>query len=148
MVEGRAFGVDDEFCGFWFFESRVFAGEVFHAACVGFCVESFDVAAFAFFEAGADVDFVEVGAADDFASGGAECAFWGDERDEGDDAGVGEEFGDFGDAADILLSVFVGEAEIFVETGANGIAVEHLDGVALLVELVLEGDGEGGFSRS
>ena len=60
----------------------------------GFGVEAFDVALFAGFVAGLDVNFEEV-VAEQSAGEVAEFAAWGDGGDEGDDALGDEDLGDF-----------------------------------------------------
>ena len=72
-----------------------------------------------------------------------------DERRDGDGGAVGEQFGDFGDAADVFFAVFGREAEVLVEAEADVVAVEAVGGeVERLAEKSLfEGDGDGGFTR-
>jgi hypothetical protein len=47
-----------------------------------------------------------------------------DEGDEHDQAGIGHQLGDFGDAADVFHAIGIGEAEIAVEAVADIVAVE------------------------
>ena len=142
------FGVDAEVGrgGFGFFEDGIAAGEVGDAAFLGFFVEAFGVAGLAGGEAGVDVDFEEIVGAHDLAGEGAERPIRADERAEGDEAAVDEEFGDFGDAADVFAAVVFGEAEAGIEAGAEVIAVEEDGGAALGVEGSFEEVGEGAFS--
>ena len=60
-----------------------------------------------------------------------------------DDAGVGEQLGDLADAADVLLAVGGGEAEVLVQAVADVVAVEHVGELAALHQGVLEREGDG-----
>lgn len=71
----------------------------------------------------------------------------GDEAGDCDSGAVGEEFGDLGDAADVLIAVFFREAEVFVEAEADVVAVEAVGGEAEVEEVLLEGGCDGGFAR-
>jgi hypothetical protein len=46
-----------------------------------------------------------------------------DEGGNGDGVGVGEELGNFRDAADVLVAVGLAEAEVFVQAEADVVAV-------------------------
>ena len=71
-----------------------------------------------------------------------------DERGDCNGGAVGEELGDFGDAADVLIAVFFGEAQVFVKAEADVVAVQAVSVDSTVVkELVLELDGNGGFAR-
>lgn len=71
-----------------------------------------------------------------------------DERGDCNGGAVGEELGDFGDAADVLIAVFFGEAQVFVKAEADVVTVEAVGvDAAVTEELVLEFDGDGGFAR-
>ena len=70
----------------------------------------------------------------------------GDEGGDGDDAGLGEQGGDLADAADVLVTIFGGEAEVLAQPVANVVAVEDEGGVALADEAALDGIGERGFT--
>ena len=72
----------------------------------------------------------------------------GDEGGQGDETGVGHQRGHFAHPADILLAVFVAEAQVLVEAVADIVAVQQIGVVALMGENLLQGAGEGGFSRS
>jgi len=130
------------------FVGVVDAGEVFDLACSCFFVEAFGVAGFAEFYWGVDEAFeeFEVCVLVDFSDLVAVGLVGGDERANGDDACVGEEFGDLADSSDVFLAVFGGEAEVVVEPVADIVAVESVGEVACLYECVFEGDGDGGFS--
>jgi len=119
---------------------------LFDGAAFCFGVEAFDVAGAAGVEVGFDEDFVEVVFADDLASEGAEGLGGGDEGAERDDAGVAEEPGDFGGAAEVFAAVVVAEAEAAVEACAEEVAVEESGEVAFFVEGFFDGGGEGAFA--
>ena len=71
-----------------------------------------------------------------------------DGRGDDDGAGLCEFRGDEGDAADVAVAVFAGEAEFGGELGADGFAEEQRDGAAaLLVERYVEGAGDGVLPR-
>ena len=71
-----------------------------------------------------------------------------DERGDCDGGAVGEELGDFGDAADVLIAVFFGEAQVFVKAEADVVTVEAVGvDAAVTEELVPKFDGDGGFAR-
>ena len=61
-------------------------------------------------------------------------------------AGIDHQLRDFGDAADILDAVGIGEAEIAVEAVADIVAVEQIGDVALGMELLLDEIGDGRFA--
>lgn len=70
-----------------------------------------------------------------------------DERGDCDRGAVGEELGDFGDAADVLVAVFLGEAQVLVEAETDVVAVEAVGvDAAVVEELALEFDGDSGFA--
>ena len=100
-------------------EGRFLAGEVGDEALLRFAIEALDVALLAGLEGAFDVDFEEVFRADDLAGELAERFLGRDEGVEADEAGLEEELGDFGDAADVFLAVGVGETEAPVEAVAE-----------------------------
>ena len=63
-------------------------------------------------------------------------------------AGVGEQLGHLADAADVLLAVGGGEAQVLVQAVADVVAVEHVGQVAALDQGVLEGEGDGALARA
>lgn len=77
----------------------------------------------------------------------AVCPVGRDEGGDGDGGRVGEELGDFGDAADVLVAVLLGEAEVLVEAEADVVAVETVGGDAKVQQVLLEGRGHGGLAR-
>lgn len=71
-----------------------------------------------------------------------------DERGNRDRGAVGEQFGDLCNAADVLVAVLLGEAQVFVEAEADVVAVQAVGvHVAVTEELVLEFDSDGRFAR-
>lgn len=70
-----------------------------------------------------------------------------DEAGDGDGAAVGEQLGDLGDAANVLVAVLLGEAEVLVQAEAHVVAVEAVGGHAQVQEVLLQGGGDGGFAR-
>jgi len=50
----------------------------------------------------------------------------GDEGGQYDQPGVGHEFGDFGDAADVFGAVLIAKAEVAVQAVADVVAVEQI----------------------
>jgi hypothetical protein len=70
-----------------------------------------------------------------------------DEGGDGDGGRVGEELGYLGDAADVLVAVLLGEAEVLVEAEADVVAVEAVGGHAEVQEVLLQGGGNGGLAR-
>ncbi len=130
------------------FVGVVDAGEAFDLACSCFFVEAFGIAGLADFYWGVDEDFEEGEACVlvDFSDLVAVGLVRGDEAGDGDEACVGEEFGDFADSSDVFYSVVGGEGEVVVEAVADVVAVESVGEVAGLYECVFEGDGDGGFS--
>ena len=67
-------------------------------------------------------------------------------RDEGDDddqPGIGHQLRHFGDAADVLDAVLVGEAEVAVEPVADIVAVEDVGVAARRVQLLFQQVGDG-----
>ncbi len=121
------------------------AGELLHLARLHLRVEALRIALRAGLVGGPDIDLEEVVVADDPAGEPAQFVVRGDEGGDDDDAAVGEEFRDLGDAADVLEAVLVGEAEIAVQPDAHVVAVEHLDEPARGVEFAFETVGKGAF---
>ena len=60
--------------------------------------------------------------------------------------GIGEQFCDFGDAADVFGAVGRGEAEVLIEAEADVVAIEAVGGEGVLEEVLFEGGGDGGFA--
>ncbi len=140
FVECFAICVEDDFwiCGFLVgrVDSRKFGD--FAVACA--LVEAFDVSRFAGCQRCIHVDFEELDATfeRDFTGTTTIGLIGGDERGHDDDAGVGHELGNFGDASNVFGSVFVREAEVCVEAVAYVVSVEHVDLIAEVEEFALE----------
>ena len=114
------------------------AGELGNLAGPGPSVEALGIADLAGLERGLDVDLVEG------VLGGRPCplavaSVGRDEARDDEEAGVGEEARDLADPADVLGAVVGAEAEIGVEPGADIVAVQDVDLIALGEELALEG---------
>ncbi len=75
-------------------------------------------------------------------------AVWAYKRRNSNRTAISEEFGHFGDAADVFFAVFGTEAQIFVEAEADIVAVEAVGGevVGVAKKGLLEGYGDGGFA--
>ncbi|EEF93550.1 hypothetical protein CATMIT_01818, partial [Catenibacterium mitsuokai DSM 15897] len=71
-----------------------------------------------------------------------------DEAHQHDQAGVGHQLGHFGDAADVLDPVGVGETQILVQTVADVVAVEDEGVVAERVQLLVDQVGDGRLARA
>ena len=77
----------------------------------------------------------------------AVCAVGADEAGDGHAAAVGEQLGHLGDAPDVLRAVVRREAQIGVEPEADVVAVEAVGGEGHREEVLLQGGGDGGFTR-
>ena len=121
-------GGDCDFSALGGFVWGVDAGEILELSGACFFVETLSVALFADFERRGDVDFEELNPsfARDLTGSAAVVLVGRDEGGDDDDAGVGEELGGFGDAADVFHAVFGGEAEVAVEPVADVVAVEDV----------------------
>lgn len=71
----------------------------------------------------------------------------GNEGGDGDGGGVGEELGYLADAADVLVAVLLGEAQVLVEAEADVVAVEAVGRHAEVQQVLLEGRGHGRLAR-
>lgn len=70
----------------------------------------------------------------------------GDERGDDDGARIGEECGDFADAANVLRAIAGRKAQIAVQPQAHVVAVEYVDGRAACKERALQRHRERRFS--
>src|SRR5262249_53492804 len=118
ILRGRSGGVDRQLGLLGRFVGVVDAGEVFQLAGAGLFVQALGVALLAGLDGRGDVDFAEgeVALVVDGADGFAVLAVGADEAGHGDQAGVGEQFGDLADAADVLFAVGGREAEVLVQS--------------------------------
>lgn len=133
------------------------AGELLYLAGAGLLVEALGIALLGDGDGDVDVDLDEgqglvVGAAG--AGGGVQLAgdlavglVGRDEGGQGNGAGVGEQLGDLGDAANVLVAVLFAEAQVLVEAEADVVAVEAVGGQAEVQQVLLEGGGDGRLAR-
>lgn len=77
----------------------------------------------------------------------AVCPVRANEGSDGDGGRVGKELGDLCDAANVLVAVLFGKAQVLVQAEADIVAVEAVGGEAQVQKVLLEGGGDGGFSR-
>ena len=117
-------------------------------AAAGFGVEALDIAALALLEGRGDEDFLEIVGADDLGGHLAHLFGGTDKGGDGDDARIYEEFGHFGDAADILATVLGRETEIGIDTCADIVAIEDAAQAAAAMQLALKGNGYGALARA
>lgn len=123
------------------------AGELLDLAGAGLLVEALGVAPLGDLEGHINIDlhkrkrlFIAV-----LGRGGVQVAGelavgaeGGDEGGDGDGGRVGEELGDLADAADVLLAVGLGEAQVPVQAEADVVAVEPVRGHAEVQQVLLE----------
>jgi len=69
-----------------------------------------------------------------------DVSVWTDEAGEADDSSIGKELGHFGDTSDVLLSIFVTESEVLVQSMPNVITVQTVGWNALADKKLLEGE--------
>ena len=132
----------------WRLEGAVDAGEILDLAAAGAGVEALGVARFADLERRIDVDFGELDVAGDFAGQPPLVAEGRDERDEDDEPGIGHQPRHFGDAADVLDALGLGEAEVLVEAVPDIVAVEDVGVPAFGGEPLLDEVGDGRLARA
>ena len=111
-------------------------------------VEPLGVALFAYGQRCIEMHFDELAGPQQVADHGAVAGEGGDEAGNDDQAGIDEDLAQFADAPDVLDTVGVAEAEVFVEPVANVVAVQQVAAVALGEEALFEGAGQGGFAGS
>ena len=124
------------------FVGRIDAGEVLQRAAERPRVEPLGVAPGAFLEGRVDEDLDELALGHQFARHAPLGAERRDEGNDDDQPGVGHQPRHFGDAADVLDAVLVGEAEIAVQPMANIVAVQDVGVAAGSVQLLLEKVGD------
>jgi len=122
------------------------AGEIaeFTTACFG--VEAGGVMLFTPFEWGAGEDFEEAVLADDVGGLEADISVRRSEGADGNDAGIIDEAGDFGGAAEVFGAAGGGEIEFFADTEAHVFAIEDDADGAEIEEALFEGIGDVGFA--
>ena len=101
------------------------SGEVLHLSTSGASIETLHVATFTLGEWRGDIDFAEVGGADDVACHLSEFVCGRDEAGYRHDTCIDEEFTYLGYATDVFAAVFFGEAEVGVDAGTDVVAVEQ-----------------------
>jgi hypothetical protein len=127
------------------------AGEVLDDTLSGLLIKTLHVAGFADFEGSANVDFseVETSILVDLTGEVSARRVGGNEGNKDDLAGHREQLGDLGNAADVLGSVLVREAEALVEARADHVTIEDEDLLVVTnqgVNLGLEANRECGLS--
>ena len=65
-----------------------------------------------------------------------------------DHARIQEQLGHLTDAADILLTVGIGEAQVFAEAVADVVAIQHIGGESPLEQGCIDGIGQGALARA
>lgn len=75
-------------------------------------------------------------------------AVWGDEARDAHQPGVGEQLGHLGYTADVLLSVFRAEAQVFVQTLPDVVAVQSIAGDSVTHQVLLQSHAHRRLARS
>jgi len=117
---------------FWIFGGFVWvrnASEVLDNSISCLLVKTFNIAGFASLKGGTDVNFSKVKASFlvNLASEVSAGRVGRDECHENDLARHSEQLGYFSNAADVLSSVFIGEAQTLVKASADHITIEDKD---------------------
>ena len=100
--------------------------KVFQLATAGFCVEAFDIAAFAFDQRGINKHLHKFSGLEQAARQCA-VAFKGRYKaDQHDQPGIDHEFGSLGDTAYVFSAAGFGKSQVAVETVADVVAVKHI----------------------
>jgi hypothetical protein len=89
------------------------------------------------------VDLDEIAGIDQGAGAAAVVAEGGHKRRQHHHAGIEKQLGHFADAADVLLTVGIGEAQVGAEAMAHVVAIEHITGQPLLKQGRIDGIGQG-----
>ena len=142
--DGLLGGVDDQVGLGGGLVGVVDAGEALDLAGAGARVDAALVRLLAVFERCGDVDEVEVAVLlDQLAGVLARLLEGGDGRGDDGGAGAGQLRGDEGDAADVLVAVLLGEAQLRRQLRAHRLSQEHGHGAAaLLVQRYLQSAGD------
>lgn len=72
----------------------------------------------------------------------------GDEAGDAHQTGVGEQLGHLGHAADVLLAVLGGEAQVLVEAVADVVPVQRVAGDGVCHQVLLQRKAYGGLARA
>jgi len=143
LLQALAAGVDAQFGGFGLLVGAGDAGEVLDLAGAGLGIEALGVALFAHRQISGAMDLDEIASLDQGAGPAAVGAERGDEGGEHYHAGIEEQLGHLADAADVLLPVGVGEAQVGAEAVAHVVAIEHVAGQPLLEQGRIHRIGKG-----
>lgn len=155
LLNGALVGLDGDFRAGRLLVGSADAGELLDLAGAGLLVEALGVALLSHLEGHIDVDLdkrnglVAVLARLRMQRPG-QITVGAVRRDEGGDCdggGVGEQLGDLADAADVLVAVLLGEAQVLVEAEADVVAVEAVGDQAEVQQVLLERGGDGGLAR-
>lgn len=65
-------------------------------------------------------------------------AVWGDEAGDAHETGIGEQLGHLGYTADVLLSVFGAEAQVFVQALSDVVAIQSVAGDTMAHQVLLQ----------
>ena len=125
------------------FVGIVDAGEVLYLPGPGLFVQTLGIAFFGLGERNLHVDFDEFAGLHAGAHGIAVLFVRADEAGDRDDAGIGEQLGDFADAANVFGAVFGGEAEVLVQAHADVVAIEAIGVLLLVKQHLLQDAGDG-----
>ena len=138
-----AAGVDLELGGFRGFVGAGDAGEFLDLTrpCLG--VEAFGVAGFADLKIGGAEHLEEITVLHQAPGLVPVSAEGGNKGGQHDHARIQEQLGHFTDAADVLLTVGIGEAQVFAEAVANVVPVQHIGGEPPLEQSGVHGIGQG-----
>ena len=109
--------------------------------CLG--VEAFGVAGFADLKIGGAEPLQKVTVLHQASGLVPVSAEGGNKGGEHDHARIQEQLGHFTDAADVLLTVGIGEAQVFAEAVANVVPVQHIGGEPPLEQSGVHGIGQG-----
>lgn len=144
----KGFGVDDEIGTLRLFKGGIPAGELFHLSRRDFGVEPLRVPGGTSLEGGLHINFEKISVADHFAGEASQRVIRRDEGGDHNDPALGEELRHFGNTADVLKAVFIGKAEVAVQSAADVIPVKYFDETSFFVEAALEEIRERAFARS
>lgn len=114
----------------------------------GFFVEPLHIPLFADLQRRADIDLDKAFFPNKFAGHLPLPLERGDKCRHDNKTGIHHQFGYFGNAADILHAVGVGEAEVFVEALANVVAVQDISAIAACMQLHFQSVSQRRFTRA
>ena len=143
IVELLLAGVDLEFGSFRGFVGAGDAGEFLDLPRPCFGVEAFGVAGFADLEISGAEHLEEVTVLHQVPGLVPVCTEGRHKGGQHDHARIQEQLGHFTDAADVLLTVGIGEAQVFAEAVADVVAIQHIGGESSLEQGCVDGIGQG-----